>query len=94
MEEFFHIYLEHSTTTLRLLPNLEEANRTYDAAAEGQAYSCGAAALVPYAGLKDMVGAGITVTQIAAHFVVSRDLVLFRLKVTKLYKAAFRWRRN
>ncbi len=94
MEEFFHIYLEHPTTTLRLLPNPEQANRTYNAAAEGQAYGCAAASLVPYAGLKGMVGAGTTVPQIAAHFVVSRDLVLFRLKVTKLYRAAFRWRRN
>jgi len=94
MEEFFHIYLEHPTSALRILPNSEPANRTYNAVVEGQAYGCAAAALVPYAGLKGMVGAGTTVPQIAAHFVVSRALVLFRLKVTKLYRAAFRWRRS
>lgn len=94
MEEFFHVYLGHPTTALRLLPNPEPPSRTYDAGIEYQAYGCAAAALVPYAGLKRMVGTGATVPQIAGAFVVSRDLVLFRLKVTKLYRAAVRWRRK
>jgi len=91
MEEFFHIYLEHPGAMVRVLPNADSPNRTYDATTERQAYGCAAAALVPYSALKRMVSAGATAPRIAAHFQVSRQLVFFRLKVTKLYRKARRW---
>jgi hypothetical protein len=46
---------------------------------------------VPYAGLKKLIGQGKSSPEIARHFRVSRELVEFRMKVTKLwelYKAA------
>lgn len=90
MEEFFHIYLGHPGAIIRVLPNSDSPNRTYDAEVERQAYGCAAATLVPYRALKSMVAGGITVPKIAAHFGVSGPLVSFRLKVTKLYSRARR----
>jgi IrrE N-terminal-like domain len=94
MEEFFHIYLEHPGATFRLLPSADSANRKYDGAIEREAYGCAAAALVPYGALSKMVAGGVTVPRIAAHFRASRQLVFFRLKVTKLYCKARRWSRS
>jgi hypothetical protein len=94
MEEFFHIYLEHPGATVRLLPDPESADRAYDGAIEREAYGCAAAALVPYGALRKMVAGGVTVPRIAAHFRASRQLVFFRLKVTKLYRKARRWSRR
>lgn len=93
MEEFFHIRLAHPPTVLRMLRDSEGPNRTYNSDVESQAYGCGAAALLPYAGLKKMLDAGEAVRGIAAYYVVSPALVLFRLKVTKLYRKTARWRR-
>jgi len=94
MEEFFHIYLEHPAATVRILPDPDSANRTYEATIEREAYACAAAALVPYGALRKMVTGGVTVPRIAAHFRASRQLVFFRLKVTKLYRKARRWSRR
>src|SRR5579859_375381 len=48
MEEFFHIYLEHPRSTVRLLPDHENTGRTFDQEVEREAYGCAAACLVPY----------------------------------------------
>ena len=45
----------------------------------------GAAALVPYAALRRMVVAGKTAKEIARHFNVSRELVEYRIKVSRLW---------
>lgn len=86
MEEFFHVWLDHPKDSLRVY-GPAEANRTFDRAKENEAYSCGAAALVPYAGLRSKVQLGWTISRIARHFEVSPDLVVFRAKVTRTYKA-------
>lgn len=86
MEEFFHVWLDHPKDSLRIY-GPAEANRTFDRAREDEAYSCGAAALVPYAGLRSKVQTGWTISRIARHFEVSPDLVVFRAKVTRTYKA-------
>ena len=85
MEEFFHIRLGHPRSVIRILDG-NGPSRTYDARVEDEAYQSGAAALVPYWALKQLVSAGKDVSTIARQFHVSRDLVLFRAKVTRCYR--------
>ena len=87
MEEFFHLRLGHPRSVVRVLSN-GEGGRTYDSATEEEAYACGAAALVPYYGLRRMVDAGMAPAGIARTFVVSHALVYYRLRVTKLFARA------
>jgi Zn-dependent peptidase ImmA (M78 family) len=84
MEEFFHLRLGHPCSKLRLL-STDGIWRTHDQGVEAEAFGSGAAALVPYKALKEMVGAGCTASEIAVGFQVSTELVIFRTKVTKLY---------
>ncbi len=84
MEELFHIRLNHPRSQIRLL-SPSPTGRTYDGQVESAAYGSGAAALVPYAALKKMIGAGATASMVARTFEVSSDLVNFRMKVTRLY---------
>src|SRR3712207_4005434 len=58
--------------------------RDYNEADEEAAYAVGAAALVPYAGLRALMKRGMTSIEIARHFNVSRELVEYRLKVSRL----------
>ena len=60
--------------------------RDYNQADEEAAYAVGAAALVPFAGLRRLVLAGRNSRQIARHFRVSRPLVEYRIKVTHLWR--------
>ena len=94
MEEVSHVFLGHKPSRLEV-QNVNAAGKTiardYHAEIEEQAYSVGAAALVPYAGLKKLIAEGKTSPEIARHFRVSRELIEFRMKITKLwenYKAA------
>jgi hypothetical protein len=84
MEEFFHIKLGHPRSAIRLLAS-ENGSRTYNEQIEQEAYGSGAAALVPYFGLKAMLVAGSYPSVIARAFQVSPDLISYRMKVTKLY---------
>lgn len=84
MEEFFHIWLEHPRSVIRLYSD-DGLSRSYDAGVEQEAFGSAAAALVPYSALREMLGAGMPPAPIAGHFHVSEDLVLFRAKVTKSY---------
>lgn len=83
MEEFFHLWLDHPPTRLRLMSN-GEGNRDYDGEKEAEAYGSGAAALVPYKPLRAMLEEGRTTSDIADHFLVSEQLVDFRIRVSKL----------
>jgi hypothetical protein len=83
MEEFFHLWLEHRPTRLRLMAN-GQGGRDYDGGKESEAYGSGAAALLPYKGLRAMLVAGKDRSQIAAHFEVSEPLVDFRIQVSRL----------
>ncbi|MHB1863515.1 MAG: ImmA/IrrE family metallo-endopeptidase [Gemmatimonadaceae bacterium] len=89
MEEFFHIRLEHPQSRIRVLA-ADPKHRTFNGLVEEEAYASGAAALVPYWGLRRMIDSGSDVAEIARVFDVSRDLVDYRLKVTKLYNQAHR----
>ena len=61
--------------------------RDYNKSDEEAAYAIGAAALVPYAVLRQLVFDGRPVDQIARRFSVSRQLVEYRIKVTHLWQA-------
>lgn len=89
MEEICHVFLGHKPSRLEIKNQNkkgEEIARDYDEAMEEEAYSVGAAALVPYAGLRDFVRAGKASREIARHFNVSRELVEYRMKVSRLWK--------
>ncbi|HEY8204409.1 MAG TPA: ImmA/IrrE family metallo-endopeptidase [Pyrinomonadaceae bacterium] len=61
--------------------------RDYNKSDEEAAYAIGAAALVPYAALRQLVFEGRTAEQIARRFRVSRQLVEYRIKVTHLWQS-------
>lgn len=88
MEEISHVFLGHKPSRL----SIERRNakgeiiaRDYNHSIEEEAYGTGAAVLVPYSALKRMVGEGKTIQEIARHFHVSRALVEFRIKVSRLW---------
>jgi Zn-dependent peptidase ImmA (M78 family) len=94
MEEVSHVFLGHQPSRLKVVAENEGGrtiSRDYRAADEEQAYATGAAALVPFSALRRLVFDGQTSLQIASHFHVSRELVEYRLKVTRVwstYRAA------
>jgi hypothetical protein len=88
MEEVCHVFLGHQPNRLAVVTqdkDGQQLSRDYNDADEEAAYSIGAAALVPYASLRRFLARGWTAQEIARHFHVSRPLVEFRLKVTRLW---------
>ena len=88
MEEVCHVFLGHKPSRLAIENTNKEGKtiaRDYNHSIEEEAYSTGAAALVPYTSLKRMVNAGKTSQEIARHFYVSRALVEYRIKVSRLW---------
>lgn len=88
MEEISHVFLGHSPSRLAIEARNSKGEiiaRDYNHSIEEEAYGTGAAALVPYTALKRMVGQGKTINEIARHFCVSRALVEFRIKVSRLW---------
>jgi len=88
MEEVSHVFLGHKPSRLQVKNRNKEGKiiaRDYNAAIEEEAYSTGAAALVPYTALKRFVEQGKTSREIAQHFNVSRALVEYRIKVSRLW---------
>ncbi len=59
--------------------------RNFDENQEEVAYAVGAATLVPYFSLKHAVAAGLSAEIIARRFIVSRNLVEYRIKVCRLW---------
>jgi len=94
MEEISHVFLGHQPSRLKIDAKDHRGrsiSRDYRKVDEEAAYATGAAALVPFAALRKFVLAGQTSLDIAKHFRVSRELVEYRLKVTRLwstYRAA------
>jgi hypothetical protein len=88
MEEICHVFLGHKPSRLAI-ENIDRNGkpiaRDYREADEEAAYSVGAAALVPYAALRRFVEQGKTSREIARHFNVSRELVEYRIKVSRLW---------
>ncbi len=88
MEEISHVFLGHKPSRLSIENRDKHGNtiaRDYNANIEEEAYATGAAALVPYRGLKRFVEGGKTIAEIARHYNVSRALVEYRMKVLRLW---------
>lgn len=88
MEEICHVFLGHKPNRLTIEKRNKKGEiiaRDYNHDIEEEAYSTGAAALVPYTALKRMVETGKSPTEIARHFKVSRALVEFRIKISRLW---------
>ena len=88
MEEISHVFLGHTPSRLAIKERDKSGRvvaRDYDAAIEEEAYATGAAALVPYGGLKMLVLEGKTSAEIARHYNVSKPLVEYRIKVSRLW---------
>ena len=83
MEEFFHLWLGHKPTRLKVFAN-GDSKRDFDRAKESEAYGSGAAALLPYKALRNMLDKGCSIPAIAEHYLVSEQLVEFRIRVCKL----------
>ena len=89
MEEVSHVFLGHQPSRLKVVAETESGrtvSREYRKADEEAAYATGAAALVPFSALRRFVFDGKTSQQLAKHFRVSRELVEYRLKVTRLWR--------
>ncbi len=89
MEEVSHVFLGHQPSRLKVVGENKSGqtiSRDYRKADEEAAYATGAAALVPFSALRRFVLEGQTSFQIAKHFHVSRELVEYRLKVTRLWR--------
>ena len=88
MEEICHVFLGHKPSRLEIKRRDKQGNivaRDYNADIEEEAYATGAAALLPYRGIREMVKRGKTAAQIARHYGVSRALVEYRIKVSRLW---------
>lgn len=88
MEEICHVFLGHKPSKLAIENKNKDGKtiaRDYNHSIEEEAYSTGAAALVPYTAIKRMVEAGKNSQEIARHFYVSRALVEYRIKVSRLW---------
>ncbi len=88
MEEISHVFLGHKPSRLAITNFNKDGKviaRDYHAEIEEEAYSVGAAALVPYSALRRFVFQGKSSREIARHFNVSRELVEYRMKVCRLW---------
>jgi len=88
MEEVSHVFLGHKPSRLAIKNTNKQGKaiaRDYNQEIEEEAYGTGAAALVPYSALKKFVEQGKTSREIARHFGVSRPLVEFRIKISRLW---------
>ncbi|MCD9189378.1 MAG: ImmA/IrrE family metallo-endopeptidase [Pyrinomonadaceae bacterium] len=89
MEEICHVFMGHKPSRLSVENRNKQGKiiaRDYNQDIEEEAYSIGAAALVPYSSLKRFVEQGKTSREIARHFNVSRELVDYRIKVSRLWE--------
>jgi hypothetical protein len=88
MEEVCHVFLGHKANRLAIVAENKQGKviaRDYNEADEEAAYAVGAAALVPFTALRRFVRSGMTSAKIALHFGVSRELVEYRIKVSRLW---------
>src|SRR3712207_1410979 len=88
MEEVCHVFLGHRANRLSIVAQNKQGKtvaRDYNEADEEAAYAVGAAALVPYAGLRKLLTRNRSSIEMARHFNVSRELVEYRLKVCRLW---------
>lgn len=97
MEEVAHVFLGHKPNRLATIVEEERGAeaasasprkmlaREYNHSDEEAAYAIGAAALLPYGALQDLVYQGRSSQEIASRFRISRQLAEYRIKVTHLW---------
>jgi Zn-dependent peptidase ImmA (M78 family) len=83
MEEICHVLLGHELDRLPISGSGSQ-KRDYNLRQESEAYAVGAAALVPYIALKQMLDQGRTLKETSLHFGVTQALVQYRAKFTDL----------
>lgn len=84
MEEVCHVLLGHQHSELSTGSENSEASRTHNQQIEEEAYSVGAAALLPYRALLCNLSRNQTIKSIASQAGVSQALVRYRIKVLRL----------
>ncbi|MBK7995936.1 MAG: ImmA/IrrE family metallo-endopeptidase [Blastocatellia bacterium] len=87
MEEVSHVVLRHSPSLIKTPDEQTDQTqfRDFNKSQEEAAYGVGSAALIPYYILRLSITRGISIDRIAQKFGVSEDLVLFRIKVCRLW---------
>lgn len=88
MEEVSHVFLGHKPSQLGVRNTNDKGEaiaRDYRPEIEQEAYGVGAAALVPYSALVRFIAEGKTSREIARHYGVSKDLVEYRIRVSRLW---------
>ncbi|MBO0862098.1 MAG: ImmA/IrrE family metallo-endopeptidase [Chloracidobacterium sp.] len=83
MEEVCHVLFGHKPSEIGAEQN---GGRSYNFSVEDEAYSVGAAALVPYHALKTLLISGDSIRKIARRFGVTPSLIVYRIKGTGLGK--------
>ena len=83
MEEVAHIVLDHKPVAFTPDPLTGLPVRNYSPSKEKEAYGVAGAAVVPYAGLVQLLRQGMTEAEIAEQYGVSVPLVTMRINVTK-----------
>lgn len=85
MEEICHVLLGHKHSRIRLASETHTDNsRDYNKQIEEEAYSVGAAALVPYRSLACDLSRGLSFQEVANDLGVSVALIRYRIRVLKL----------
>jgi Zn-dependent peptidase ImmA (M78 family) len=79
MEEICHSFLGHSPTVLSL--SGESRYRDFNEEQEREAYGIGAAVLLPWRLFFPMLNGGARGDELAEAFDVTRELVLYRIKI-------------
>lgn len=85
MEEICHFLLDHKPTFISTFKGTEYAFRDYNKEQEKEAFSVGAATLIPYLPLNKFIEQKKSAKEISDHFLVSEELVKFRIKITGLW---------
>jgi hypothetical protein len=84
MEEICHILLGHRPSQIVQAAGAGQNHRNYNDSIEEEAYSTGAAALVPYRSLACDLSRGSSIGSIAKHFGVTQSLIRYRMRVLHL----------
>ncbi|HYW11788.1 MAG TPA: ImmA/IrrE family metallo-endopeptidase [Longimicrobium sp.] len=96
MEELLHVHYGHTPTRLNLAYGKTLKIRTYNKAAEDEAYAVGAALLVPWRDICFDVNSGVALPLLAERHGVSEKLVRMRINttgLTRLYNSRIKAKR-
>ena len=81
MEEIAHRHMKHQPSMV-VVDSSDVRARDFDKACEAEAFGIGAAALLPWPSMFELLNSGNSVSDMAEHFDVSTQLVEYRIKIT------------